>query len=69
MLEYAKRRVARLVHDEGGQDLLDYALLTGTIAIAGVLVFGPLRTTMRNAYQSWNTNVQAIWTPAAPTGG
>ncbi len=65
--QYLANRVVRLLENEDGQDLIEYALLTGIIAVAGVLVFGPFRTTMSSAYQSWLSNTNAIATPPPPT--
>jgi len=65
--QYARQRLARVLADERGQDLIEYALLTGIIAVAGVLVFPPVLTKMAGAYQSWNSNTQALWTPPPPT--
>jgi Flp pilus assembly pilin Flp len=66
MSRYARRRVARLLADERGQDLIEYALLTGIIAVVSALIGGPFITTMQTAYQTRNTNVNAIATPNAP---
>ena len=49
--------------DDDGQDLIEYALLTGIIAIAGILVFPTIQAKMADAYQDWNDNAQAIWEP------
>jgi Flp pilus assembly pilin Flp len=65
--QYGTNRIIRLLENEDGQDLIEYALLTGIIAVAGVLVFGPFRATMTSAYQSWLTNTNAIATPPPPT--
>ena len=52
-----------------GQDLIEYALLTGIIAIAGILLFPTIQSKMAGAYQDWNDNAQAIWEhPAAHVG-
>jgi Flp pilus assembly pilin Flp len=65
-VRYVYRRGVRLLADERGQDLIEYALLTGIIAVAGALVFPPLTSRMADAYQAWNTNVQDIWRPPPP---
>ena len=56
----------RLSKDERGQDLIEYALLTSIIAIAGILVFPTIQSKMADAYQGWNDNAQAIWEPPPP---
>jgi Flp pilus assembly pilin Flp len=58
----------RLVADSGGQDLIEYALLTGIIAVGGALVFPTIRDKMGAAYQAWLSGGQAIWEPPPPTG-
>jgi Flp pilus assembly pilin Flp len=64
--QYVRARAVRLFKDERGQDLIEYALLTGIIAVAGAIVFPPLTSRMAAAYNSWNTNTQAIWRPPPP---
>ena len=54
------RLPSRLVRDTNGQDLIEYALLTGVIAIAGILVFPTIQDKMADAYQSWNDSAYAI---------
>jgi Flp pilus assembly pilin Flp len=61
-----RRVVIRLLGDDSGQDLIEYALLTGIIAIAGALVVPLIRENMAAAYAAWNADVQAIWEPPPP---
>jgi Flp pilus assembly pilin Flp len=65
--DYVRRRAVRLVRDERGQDLIEYALLTGIVAIGWVLVGSPLATRMATAYQTWNSQAQSLWIPPPPT--
>ena len=65
-LDQLQRGAIRLLVDDDGQDLIEYALLTGIIAVAGALVFPTIRTKMAAAYAAWNTNAQAIWAPPPP---
>ena len=58
--------LVRLLSDEHGQDLVEYALLTGLIAVAGMLLFPAIQSSMADAYQDWNDNAQAIWEPPPP---
>ena len=60
MSEFVKLLVARLVREEEGQDLVEYALLVGLIAIAciaGVTLLGGsvngLFTALGNAVSGW----------------
>jgi Flp pilus assembly pilin Flp len=59
--------IARLWREDDGQDLIEYALLTGIIAIAGILIFPAIQDSMADAYSDWNGNAQDIWEPPAPT--
>jgi Flp pilus assembly pilin Flp len=56
----------RLYREDSGQDLIEYVLLTGIIAIAGILVFPTIQSKMADAYQNWNADAQAIWEPPPP---
>ena len=58
--------VRPLVLKKDGQDLIEYALLTSIIAIAGILVFPTIQTKMGDAYRGWNDNAQDIWIPPPP---
>jgi Flp pilus assembly pilin Flp len=56
----------RFLRETAAQDLIEYALLTGIIAIAGILLFPTIRTKMAAAYQDWNDDVVAIWRTPPP---
>lgn len=58
----------RLVIDQSGQDLIEYALLTSIIGVAGVLVFSTFAGKMEDAYNTWNTDSQTVWEPCPPIG-
>jgi len=45
----------RLVIDEHGQDLIEYALLSASIGLAGVAVFNAMGSVMQTAYGAWLT--------------
>ena len=57
-----KRFVAR----DSGQDLIEYALLTGIIGITSLVLYTTVQTTMSKNYQDAITNVQGVWEPSAP---
>jgi pilus assembly protein Flp/PilA len=61
--------VRRLVADEAGQDLVEYALLAAFIALASVAGINTLRASMHTAYTSWNTRTQNCWQMPAPGAG
>jgi Flp pilus assembly pilin Flp len=58
-----------LIWDEDGQDLIEYALLTAFIAIAGILGFQAIGVAINASYTSWDTANQDLWEPAPPTSG
>ena len=59
----------RLLVDDRGQDLIEYALLASIIGIAGVLVFPEMVERMENAYDTWTTGAYNDWCPDDPGGG
>ncbi|HXT72032.1 MAG TPA: hypothetical protein VN700_19920 [Vicinamibacterales bacterium] len=61
--------VERLLHDESGQDLIEYALLTTTIGFAGILVWSLVGNAIRGTYSSWVSGVDSLAVPPAPSGG
>jgi Flp pilus assembly pilin Flp len=63
---FASALAAKLLSDDSGQDLIEYALLTAIIAISGVLILSTLSTTMGTAYKGWNTAGQNAWQPCPP---
>ena len=58
--------LARLWREEEGQDLLEYALLTGIIGVSSVLLFTSVAPKMSAAYQAWNTAQENVWEPGPP---
>jgi Flp pilus assembly pilin Flp len=43
----------RLVIDESGQDLIEYALLSASIGLAGIAAFNAIGSGMQTAYGVW----------------
>ena len=64
--QFARSLAARVIADDRGQDLIEYALLTAIIGISGLLIFSTLSTTMGTAYSGWNTAGQNAWQPCPP---
>jgi Flp pilus assembly pilin Flp len=58
-----------LISDDDGQDLIEYALLTAFIAIAGILGFQAIGLAINTSYTSWDTTNQDLWEPPPPTSG
>jgi Flp pilus assembly pilin Flp len=57
---------ARLACDDGGSDLIEYALLTALVGILGILSFTNLSGPMSNNYTGWDSSVRSLWIPPAP---
>jgi Flp pilus assembly pilin Flp len=58
----------RLLSDEQGQDLIEYALLSTFIGLAGIGVFGLITNAISTVYGSWNTETNNIWETPNPAG-
>ncbi len=63
---FARTLTAHIKSDDGGQDLIEYALLTAIISISGVLILSTLSTTMGTKYSGRNTAAQNAWQPCPP---
>jgi hypothetical protein len=44
----------RWATDEGGQDVIEYALLASFLGFAAAVAVAALRTTMADTYKSWD---------------
>ena len=60
------RFVRRLLVDETGQDLIEYALLAGSIGLVGIVLWQNIVTGIGLGYQGWDANMQAAWEPQNP---
>jgi Flp pilus assembly pilin Flp len=60
--------VVRLAVEDDGQDLVEYALLTGIVAVAAAIAI-PVASQLGAIYRNWNGNMQDLWEPPPPTGG
>jgi Flp pilus assembly pilin Flp len=64
--QFARAIAVRFATDDRGQDLIEYALLTAIIGIAGLLALSTISTKMGAAYSGWNTAGQNAWQPCPP---
>jgi Flp pilus assembly pilin Flp len=55
--------LTRLIADEEGQDLIEYALLTAAIGLCALAVFSLWNTAIGKTYNSWNTSTNQLWDP------
>jgi Flp pilus assembly pilin Flp len=63
--------VDRLVREDNGQDVVEYALLAAFIGVVGYLALAGIRTQVFNAYTSWqdpSSGVPSLWDPPAASG-
>lgn len=59
----------RLIHDDSGQDLVEYAVLTGMVGVGSLLFFVLLSTVMGFRYQTWLIDIYNAWEPCPPAPG
>jgi Flp pilus assembly pilin Flp len=64
-----RRLLGCLVTDDSGQDLVEYALLAGLIALVTIPALNAIEAALKAAYLSWNTAMQACWQMPAPGKG
>jgi Flp pilus assembly pilin Flp len=60
--------VQRFVREDGGQELVEYALIVALVALVSAAALGSLQTALHNAYVSWDTSNQSLWEMPAPGG-
>jgi Flp pilus assembly pilin Flp len=60
------RTIAALLRDDRGQDLIEYALLTGIIAVGGVVVFSAIANTLQATYTNRVNAAATAWEPCPP---
>lgn len=58
--------LVRLIAEEHGQDLVEYALLTAAVSVAAVLGIAALGGAINSVYTAWDTRTQDLWEPEAP---
>jgi Flp pilus assembly pilin Flp len=56
----------RLWREDEGQDLLEYALLTGIVGVSGIVLYTSVAPAMGAVYESWNGAQEDIWEPNPP---
>ena len=59
----------RLRHDETGQDVVEYALLTAFLGLCALTAWTSLRNALGANYTSTEAGVQSLWEPPPPSGG
>ena len=64
-----RRLIGRLLHEECGQDVIEYALLTAFIGLVGVVAWQALGVSIGNAYSGWNSGTQNLGRCTPDPGG
>jgi Flp pilus assembly pilin Flp len=59
----------RLRLDEGGQDLIEYALLSTVIGLVAIGAWNLIQAAIHYTYGTWGTEVNNLWQPDDPVGG
>ena len=57
------RLLIRLISEEDGADLVEYALLTMAIGLGTAAAFAGWSAAIKGTYSSWNTNTNNLWDP------
>jgi pilus assembly protein Flp/PilA len=57
-----------LLRDEGGQDLIEYALLAAFVGLVGIAAFSRIETAIATAYTTFTTNENDNWQMPDPGG-
>jgi Flp pilus assembly pilin Flp len=58
-----------LLTDDDGQDLVEYALLSGIVGLGGWVLMPTIADAMKAAYTNWQNSAQAVWEPCPPAPG
>lgn len=48
----------RLLQEESGQDLIEYAILTAIVTLGSLAIFSLISTKMETAYKNWSAEIQ-----------
>jgi Flp pilus assembly pilin Flp len=59
----------RLLREESGQDILEYALLGAFIGTVGILAWQNIGAGIFRAYTGWDTNIQRLSACTPDPGG
>jgi Flp pilus assembly pilin Flp len=65
--KWARQGLIHLIKDDGGQDLVEYALLTGIVVVAAAIIL-PGAAALGDIYETWTDNINDLWEPPPPSG-
>jgi hypothetical protein len=60
------RWLCRWLHDDGGQDLVEYVLLAATVGVGSFIALQLFPGFINAVYTSWDNRTQDIWEPQDP---
>jgi Flp pilus assembly pilin Flp len=60
------RTLLEFVADDGGQDLVEYAMLGAFIGVVSVLVWQNIASLIGARYAEYNSNVNTLWASPEP---
>jgi len=58
----------RLAHDDSGQDVVEYTLLTAFFGLCALAAWTSLRDALGLSYTGTTSGVQSLWDPPPPSG-
>ena len=58
--------VRRFAREDGGQELVEYALLVALVALVSALALSRLQTALQEAYGCWDRANQSLWVMPNP---
>jgi Flp pilus assembly pilin Flp len=64
-----RQLIIRLMREECGQDIVEYALLAAFIGTVGILTWQSIGVRIGGKYVGWDTGVQGLHSPPDPGGG
>jgi len=58
--------LVRLLFDDQAQDLIEYALLSAGLGVAGIATWPAIQTTIGATYSTLDNATQNLWEPPPP---
>ena len=58
-----KTVLSRFIHEEEGANLVEYALLTGLVALAAITTLGGIATSVQAVYTKIKSSIDAVAVP------
>jgi Flp pilus assembly pilin Flp len=58
----------RLLRDDGGQDIVEYALLTAFFGLCALAAFASMQSALGVNFTTTSGGLQGLWDPPPPSG-